>query len=175
MIRERFQSEARTLFAAFVSLSASLVLAPKAMAYVNDSTAPPGCTNSCGKPCPPASQPPAAQPMQSCGPWMPAGSCGGMPQWWIQEPTVNLRLEDEPLGYNPALGPRVAFDLSYRQRGAVTEDPAIFGVGPPHEPTSVRLGLGRAQTLVFSQVSTLYQVQGFNARKFGRSLTGLSP
>jgi hypothetical protein len=41
----------------------------------------------------------------------------------------------------------------------------------PHEPTSVRLGLGRAQTLVFSQVSTLYQVQGFNARKFGRSLT----
>jgi hypothetical protein len=53
-----------------------------------------------------------------------------MPQWWIQEPTVNLRLEDEPLGYNPALGPRVAFDLSYRQRGAVTEDPAIFGVGP---------------------------------------------
>ena len=49
--------------------------------------------------------------------------------WWVSEPYINLRLEDEPLGYQPALGPRVAFHLSYRQRGPAPEDPAVFGVG----------------------------------------------
>jgi RHS repeat-associated core domain len=59
------------------------------------------------------------------------GNCGqGMPVWWVQEPVISMRLEDEPLGYNPALGPRISFALSYRQRGAVSEVPAIFGVGP---------------------------------------------
>ncbi len=58
-------------------------------------------------------------------------SCGaqGMPVWWVSEPYINLRLEDEPLGYQPARGARVSFQLSYRQRGAQTNDPAIFGVG----------------------------------------------
>jgi YD repeat-containing protein len=40
-----------------------------------------------------------------------------------------LRLEDEPLGYQPPRGPRVGFQLSYRQRGVLTEDPTVFGVG----------------------------------------------
>ena len=53
-----------------------------------------------------------------------------MPAWWVSEPNINLRLEDEPLGYQPALGPRVACRLSYRQRGVLPEDPAVFGVGP---------------------------------------------
>jgi hypothetical protein len=38
-------------------------------------------------------------------------------------------MEDEPLGYQPARGSRVAFHLSYRQRGAVIEDATVFGVG----------------------------------------------
>jgi RHS repeat-associated protein len=51
-----------------------------------------------------------------------------MPYWWVS-PQINLRLEDEPLGYQPALGPRISFQLSYRQRLTVPEDPTIFGVG----------------------------------------------
>jgi RHS repeat-associated protein len=38
-------------------------------------------------------------------------------------------LEDEPLGYDPSHGAPVTFHLSYRQRGSVPEDPAVFGVG----------------------------------------------
>jgi YD repeat-containing protein len=53
-----------------------------------------------------------------------------MPTYWVSEPYINLRLEDEPLGYNPARGNRISFHLSYRQRGAIHEDPAIFSVGP---------------------------------------------
>ena len=90
MIGKRFQwLVQRTSVAKVILLAGGLAIAPKAVGYVNDSSAPPGCTNSCGNTCPPAAQPP--QPSHSCGPWMPAGSCGGMPQWWIQEPTVNLR------------------------------------------------------------------------------------
>jgi hypothetical protein len=53
----------------------------------------------------------------------------GMPVWWVSEPYINLRLEDEPLGYQPPRGPRVACQLSYRQRGALLEDTNVFGVG----------------------------------------------
>ena len=58
------------------------------------------------------------------------GACGAMPRWWVSEPYISVRLEDEPLGYTPALGPKVTFHISYRQRGALPDDPAIFGVGP---------------------------------------------
>jgi RHS repeat-associated protein len=54
----------------------------------------------------------------------------GVPGFWVSEPYINLRLEDEPLGYNPGLGGRVSFHLSYRQRGAVAVDPNIFSAGP---------------------------------------------
>ena len=53
-----------------------------------------------------------------------------MPVWWVSEPYINLRLEDEPLGYQPSRGARVAFHLSYQQRGALPYDPASFSVGP---------------------------------------------
>src|SRR5262245_57998973 len=106
-----------------IALLSSLMISVRIHGAIGlgDTNAPPACTNGCGSACAPAQQPP--KPSQSCGPWMPAGSCGGMPQWWVQEPTINLRLEDEPLGYTPALGPRVSFGLSYRQRGVVPENP----------------------------------------------------
>ena len=40
----------------------------------------------------------------------------GMPEWRISEPYLNLWLQDEPLGYQPALGPRVSLQVRYRQR-----------------------------------------------------------
>ncbi len=39
-----------------------------------------------------------------------------MPVWRVSEPYINLWLEDEPLGYQPPLGPRTSFRLSYKQR-----------------------------------------------------------
>jgi len=53
-----------------------------------------------------------------------------MAMWWVSEPWLNLRLEDEPLGYNPARGPRVNFHISYRQNQSVAEYPTIFSTGP---------------------------------------------
>ena len=52
-----------------------------------------------------------------------------MPVFWVSEPRLNVRIEDEPLGYSPAVGKRVSFSLSYRQRGGVDLGPAVFGVG----------------------------------------------
>jgi RHS repeat-associated protein len=40
----------------------------------------------------------------------------GMPVWSVSEPYVSLWLRDEPLGYQPATGPAVALNLSYKQR-----------------------------------------------------------
>ncbi len=86
---------------------------------------PPPCPDCCPRP---GGGP---GPAPSNGP--SGGGCGGcaagMPIWWVSEPYINLRLEDEPLGYNPSHGPRVSFTLSYRQRGVVKEEPEIFGVG----------------------------------------------
>jgi RHS repeat-associated protein len=53
-----------------------------------------------------------------------------MATYWVSEPYINLRLEDEPLGYSASRGPRVTFHLSYRQRGAAPESSTVFGVGP---------------------------------------------
>jgi RHS repeat-associated protein len=52
-----------------------------------------------------------------------------MAVWWVSEPWVDLRLEDEPVGYQPARGRRVGFQLSYRQIGPVPEYTNIFGLG----------------------------------------------
>src|SRR5882672_6417304 len=55
---------------------------------------------------------------------------GGMASFWISEPFINLRIEDLPLGsYKPARGAPIEFRLSYRQRGVISEDATIFGVG----------------------------------------------
>jgi hypothetical protein len=40
----------------------------------------------------------------------------GMPRWTVSEPWLNLWLYDEPMAYTPATGPRVAMQLSYKQR-----------------------------------------------------------
>ncbi len=45
-----------------------------------------------------------------------SGCCGGMPVWSVSEPFVSLWLDDEPLGYQPAVGPRISLSLAYKQR-----------------------------------------------------------
>ena len=56
--------------------------------------------------------------------------CQGMPVWNVSEPHTSLWVHDEPLGYQPAIGPRVSLKLSHKQRG--TESGMVttfFGVG----------------------------------------------
>jgi RHS repeat-associated protein len=53
----------------------------------------------------------------------------GMAWWRVSSPFMNLRIEDTPLSYRPARGKEIGFHLSYRQRGAILEDPNVFGVG----------------------------------------------
>jgi RHS repeat-associated protein len=56
--------------------------------------------------------------------------CGGMPVWQVSEPFISLRLYDEPLGYQPALGPRVSFLLDYGQRETTAGfNPNFFSIG----------------------------------------------
>ena len=54
----------------------------------------------------------------------------GMPVWSVSEPYLNLWLRDVPLGYRPAKGPAVAFELLNKQRelaaGLSTD---VFSVG----------------------------------------------
>ena len=54
----------------------------------------------------------------------------GMATYWVSEPYMSIRLEDEPLGYSASRGPRIAFHLSYRQRGPAPESLYTFGLGP---------------------------------------------
>ncbi len=74
-------------------------------------------------PCPDQSDPPG------CGD-NGCTSCNGVPIFWVSSPYTSLRLEDVPLEWNPGTGGRIAFQLSYRQRGAIPEDATIFGLGP---------------------------------------------
>ena len=101
---------------------------------------PPPCTDQCDSQCPPGAGGDFGGTggngggRWGCGNCMEISGAGlgaghGMPVWWVSEPHINLRLEDEPLSYQPALGGAITFHLSYRQRGAVEEDPAVFGVG----------------------------------------------
>ena len=53
----------------------------------------------------------------------------GMPVWEVSEPYINLWLYDEPLGYQPGVGPRLSFRLAYKQRGAPVVSPKIYSVG----------------------------------------------
>jgi RHS repeat-associated protein len=43
-------------------------------------------------------------------------SVSGMPAWSVSQPYMSLWLHDEPLGYQPALGPRTSLGLAYKQR-----------------------------------------------------------
>ncbi len=53
-----------------------------------------------------------------------------MPTWEVSEPFISLWLHDEPLGYQPAVGPRVSFELAFKQReSAAGLNPNLFSVG----------------------------------------------
>lgn len=58
-----------------------------------------------------------------------SGGCNGMPVWSVSQPYVSLWLHDEPLGYQPALGPRISFQLDFAQRGSAAGFNQIFCVG----------------------------------------------
>src|ERR1700690_4094180 len=61
---------------------------------------------------------------------VPPCHCSGMPAWSISEPYISFWLHDEPLGYQPAAGPRVSFELSFKQREPVAGfNTNVFGVG----------------------------------------------
>jgi YD repeat-containing protein len=54
----------------------------------------------------------------------------GMPTWHVSEPYISLWLTDEPLGYQPSLGPRVSFSLGFAQQEAsVGYDTNTFNLG----------------------------------------------
>ena len=66
-------------------------------------------------------------PNKQCKQGMPVG----MPVWQVSEPYISLWLEDEPLGYQPACGPRISFGLNFKQREDVAGyDTNIFSTGP---------------------------------------------
>jgi RHS repeat-associated protein len=52
----------------------------------------------------------------SCTQCGATSSVAGMPEWGISEPYVSLWLQDEPMGYQPAYGPKVSFQIYYRDR-----------------------------------------------------------
>jgi RHS repeat-associated protein len=55
----------------------------------------------------------------------------GMPVWEVSSPYTSLWLKDEPLGYQPALGARISFEVAFKQREFVTGwNPNVFSVGP---------------------------------------------
>lgn len=57
-------------------------------------------------------------------------SCSGMPVWWVSQPYTSLWLRDEPLGYQPAVGSRISFKLTFKQREAAAGyNTNFFSVG----------------------------------------------
>ena len=53
-----------------------------------------------------------------------------MPVWAVSQPYLNLWLEDEPFGYQPALGPRISLRLNYNQsEHKAGKDGALFSLG----------------------------------------------
>src|SRR5579859_850171 len=53
----------------------------------------------------------------------------GMAYWRVSEPYLNWWIYDKPLGYQPALGGRVSFQLTYNERKSEDTFPP-FGLGP---------------------------------------------
>jgi RHS repeat-associated protein len=71
---------------------------------INDNSDGPGCKGGCA-------------------------SCG-MVTWRVSEPYISLWLNDEPLGYRPAIGPQISLELSFKESDYSTGYyPAEFGVG----------------------------------------------
>jgi YD repeat-containing protein len=60
----------------------------------------------------------------------PGGSGCGMPVFGVSDPYISLWLKDEPLGYQPALGPRISLSLSYNHReDQIGADKTISSLG----------------------------------------------
>lgn len=104
---------------------------------------PPPCPCNCPPPCPPGSGGSGgsggaggAGGCSICSQNGPktfsAGSTGGMPDWKINEPNLDLRLHDEPLAYQSSVG-RVSFQIDYWQRDNRTPLANVFGMGPDWE------------------------------------------
>ena len=55
--------------------------------------------------------------------------CPGMPVWEVSEPYINLWLYDEPIFYQPGLGPRISFKATYKQRESRTIYTNVFSLG----------------------------------------------
>jgi RHS repeat-associated protein len=61
---------------------------------------------------------------QACGP------APGMPRWRVSEPYLSLWIQDEPVGYQPALGPRITCELAFKQyEQSAGYDTNVFGIG----------------------------------------------
>ena len=94
----------------------------------------PAATTASNAPPPALPSPPPADDNQDnnnsdCGDSSDCG-CGGMPVWRISEPYISLWLRDEPLGYQPAVGPRISFKLAFKQWETTNGlNPNIFSVG----------------------------------------------
>ena len=58
------------------------------------------------------------------------GGGGGMPQWRVTEPNINLWLRDKPISCQPAYGPAAALDLQFKQRDELWSAWDTFSFGP---------------------------------------------
>ena len=65
----------------------------------------------------------------TCGNSFPS-SPGGMPTWIVSEPNIDLWVQDEPLAYQPATGPRVSAAINYNEHSTMSVDSSVFGMGP---------------------------------------------
>jgi RHS repeat-associated protein len=61
-----------------------------------------------------------------------ASSTGGMPDWKVNEPNIDLRLHDEPLAYQSSVS-RVSFQIDYWQRDDRVPSTNVFTMGPNWE------------------------------------------
>ncbi|MDX1952628.1 MAG: cysteine peptidase family C39 domain-containing protein [Verrucomicrobiota bacterium] len=52
----------------------------------------------------------------------------GMARWRVSEPQINLWIQDQPLAYQPAYGPPVILDVSFKQR-TTASPPADYSFG----------------------------------------------
>src|SRR5207245_4343859 len=114
---------------------------PTARGYVCPVTCPsqkepPPCEECDCPPYPPGPPGPGPGPgPQQWGPSPGPPGCSaclapGVPIFWISEPSINIRVEDTPLWWIPARGSQpISLKISYRQRGVISEDPTIFGLG----------------------------------------------
>jgi RHS repeat-associated protein len=117
---------------------------------------PEPCPCNCPPPCPPGSSGSGGNgsgngsdglpgSCSSCDhPTIAAGAIGasssseagaGMPNWKVNEPYIDLRLRDVPLGYQSSAGP-VSFEIDYWQRDSRGPNPysqQTFGMGPSWE------------------------------------------